>query len=289
MSGALCGSLGLGVGSFALLTGFIRSPAGRAWRPWWVYTLEPQWGQSISVSILVALSPREVPLEPWRWGTPREGPGRARGRGRAGLRLLRRGDPRLSFRPPPRVPEGAASLGRGMVAAADTRPPRRAQGAPALAGTRNAVLNTEARTADADVLSRRCVLMRLLDFSYERYQRALRQSAGAVVVILPRALAAGPQDAVRVSPRAPSARAGPAGWPWAGHFTSLSPCPLGSGSGTCSLSLLVPVPWSDSAPSEHRLMSGDICGCHTGGAAGIEWVGPQMLLSPQDPAVKMLL
>ncbi|XP_011371005.1 nicalin [Pteropus vampyrus] len=43
-------------------------------------------------------------------------------------------------------------------------------------GTRNAVLNTEARTADADVLSRRCVLMRLLDFSYERYQRALRQS-----------------------------------------------------------------------------------------------------------------
>lgn len=68
-------------------------------------------------------------------------------------------------------------------------------------GTRNAVLNTEARTADADVLSRRCVLMRLLDFSYERYQRALRQSAGAVVVILPRALAAGPQDAVRVSPR----------------------------------------------------------------------------------------
>ncbi|XP_020939794.1 nicalin isoform X4 [Sus scrofa] len=64
-------------------------------------------------------------------------------------------------------------------------------------GTRNAVLNTEARTIDADVLSRRCVLMRLLDFSYERYQRALRQSAGAVVIILPRAMAAVPQDVVR--------------------------------------------------------------------------------------------
>ncbi|XP_060001602.1 BOS complex subunit NCLN isoform X1 [Lagenorhynchus albirostris] len=64
-------------------------------------------------------------------------------------------------------------------------------------GTRNAVLNTEARTIDADVLSRRCVLMRLLDFSYERYQRALRQSAGAVVIILPRAMAAVPQDVIR--------------------------------------------------------------------------------------------
>uniref|UniRef100_A0A2K6M9R9 Nicalin n=1 Tax=Rhinopithecus bieti TaxID=61621 RepID=A0A2K6M9R9_RHIBE len=64
-------------------------------------------------------------------------------------------------------------------------------------GTRNAVLNTEARTMAAEVLSRRCVLMRLLDFSYEQYQKALRQSAGAVVIILPRAMAAVPQDVVR--------------------------------------------------------------------------------------------
>ncbi|OCU00861.1 nicalin L homeolog isoform X1 [Xenopus laevis] len=47
-------------------------------------------------------------------------------------------------------------------------------------GTRNSVLNTEARTVQADVLSRRCVLMRLADFSFEQYQKALRQSAGAV-------------------------------------------------------------------------------------------------------------
>uniref|UniRef100_A0A7N4PE50 BOS complex subunit NCLN n=1 Tax=Sarcophilus harrisii TaxID=9305 RepID=A0A7N4PE50_SARHA len=64
-------------------------------------------------------------------------------------------------------------------------------------GTRNAVLNTEARTVEADVLSRRCVMMRLVDFSYEQYQKALRQSAGAVVIILPRAMAAVPQDVIR--------------------------------------------------------------------------------------------
>ncbi|KAM6331778.1 BOS complex subunit NCLN isoform 3-T4 [Alca torda] len=61
-------------------------------------------------------------------------------------------------------------------------------------GTRSAVLNTEARTVEADVLSRRCVMMRLVDFSYEQYQKALRQSAGAVVIILPRSISSVPQD-----------------------------------------------------------------------------------------------
>lgn len=98
------------------------------------------------------------------------------------------------------------------------------------------MLNTEARTIDADVLSRRCVLMRLLDFSYERYQKALRQSAGAVVIILPRATAAVPQDVIRVSPRPYLPyRLGSRSFcekecwvrsqPWTHHFTSLSPCP----------------------------------------------------------------
>lgn len=66
------------------------------------------------------------------------------------------------------------------------------------AGTRSAVLNTEARTVEADVLSRRCVMMRLVDFSYEQYQKALRQSAGAVVIILPRSISSVPQDVVKV-------------------------------------------------------------------------------------------
>nr|XP_056723457.1 BOS complex subunit NCLN isoform X2 [Euleptes europaea] len=64
-------------------------------------------------------------------------------------------------------------------------------------GTRNAVLNTEARTVEADVLSRRCVMMRLMDFSYEQYQKALRQSAGAVVIILPQSMSSVPQDVIR--------------------------------------------------------------------------------------------
>lgn len=61
------------------------------------------------------------------------------------------------------------------------------------------MLNTEARTVEADVLSRRCVMMRLVDFSYEQYQKALRQSAGAVVIILPRSISSVPQDVVRVN------------------------------------------------------------------------------------------
>ncbi|XP_031162877.1 nicalin-1 isoform X2 [Sander lucioperca] len=64
-------------------------------------------------------------------------------------------------------------------------------------GTRNAILNTEARTVEAEVLSRRCVIMRLADFSYEEYQKALRQSAGAVVIILPKNMSAMPQDIVQ--------------------------------------------------------------------------------------------
>ncbi|KAK5931235.1 hypothetical protein CgunFtcFv8_027398 [Champsocephalus gunnari] len=64
-------------------------------------------------------------------------------------------------------------------------------------GTRNAILNTEARTVEAEVLSRRCVIMRLADFAFEEYQKALRQSAGAVVIILPKNMSAMPQDIVQ--------------------------------------------------------------------------------------------
>uniref|UniRef100_A0A8B9LPL0 BOS complex subunit NCLN n=1 Tax=Astyanax mexicanus TaxID=7994 RepID=A0A8B9LPL0_ASTMX len=49
----------------------------------------------------------------------------------------------------------------------------------------------------AEVLSRRCVMMRLADFSYEKYQKALRQSAGAVVIILPKNMSTMPQDIVQ--------------------------------------------------------------------------------------------
>ncbi|XP_042567607.1 nicalin-1-like isoform X4 [Cyprinus carpio] len=64
-------------------------------------------------------------------------------------------------------------------------------------GSRNAILNTEARTVEAEVLSRRCVMMRLADFSYEKHQKALQQSAGAVVIILPQNMSTMPQDIVQ--------------------------------------------------------------------------------------------
>uniref|UniRef100_A0A8C5I5P7 BOS complex subunit NCLN n=1 Tax=Gouania willdenowi TaxID=441366 RepID=A0A8C5I5P7_GOUWI len=51
--------------------------------------------------------------------------------------------------------------------------------------------------ANAEVLSRRCVIMRLADFSYDKYQKALRQSAGAVVIMLPKNMSAMPQDIVQ--------------------------------------------------------------------------------------------
>ena len=59
-------------------------------------------------------------------------------------------------------------------------------------------MNTEARSVEAEVLSRRCVIMRLVDFSYEKYQKALRQSAGVVVIILPKNMSTMPQDIVQV-------------------------------------------------------------------------------------------
>ncbi|XP_077573778.1 BOS complex subunit ncln isoform X3 [Stigmatopora nigra] len=64
-------------------------------------------------------------------------------------------------------------------------------------GTRNAILNTEARTVEAEVLSRRCIIMRLADFTYDKYQKALRQSAGAVVITLPKNMSTMPQDIVQ--------------------------------------------------------------------------------------------
>lgn len=38
--------------------------------------------------------------------------------------------------------------------------------------------------------------------------------------------------------------------------------------------------WDTSAPGGHEAMSGDICGCHNGGAAGIEGVGLRMAAPP---------
>lgn len=121
---------------------------------------------------------------------------------------------------------------------------------------------------DADVLSRRCVLMRLLDFSYERYQKALRQSAGAVVIILPRATAAVPQDVIRVRPR-PHLPRTLRSRSFRGKKNvgfGVSHVALGQ---SCHLPEPLPFvsgPWASVIPPPgDMLISGDICGCHDWG------------------------
>ncbi|KAJ7999767.1 hypothetical protein DPEC_G00197830 [Dallia pectoralis] len=52
-------------------------------------------------------------------------------------------------------------------------------------GCRGAVVQAEARSADDPVLTRRCVVMKLSDFTADRYLEALRQTAAAVLILLP--------------------------------------------------------------------------------------------------------
>lgn len=66
-------------------------------------------------------------------------------------------------------------------------------------GCRGAIVQAEARSADEPVLTRRCVIMKLPDFTVERYFEALRQSAAAVLLLLPKNMSAVPQDIIQVS------------------------------------------------------------------------------------------
>uniref|UniRef100_A0A673W6Z3 BOS complex subunit NCLN n=1 Tax=Salmo trutta TaxID=8032 RepID=A0A673W6Z3_SALTR len=64
-------------------------------------------------------------------------------------------------------------------------------------GCRGAIVQAEARSADEPVLTRRCVIMKLPDFTVERYLEALRQSAAAVLLLLPKNMSAVPQDIIQ--------------------------------------------------------------------------------------------
>lgn len=57
----------------------------------------------------------------------------------------------------------------------------------------------EARSADEPVLTRRCVVMKVPDFTTENYLEAQRQSAAAVLILLPKNISALPHDAVQVT------------------------------------------------------------------------------------------
>ncbi|XP_034389306.1 nicalin-1 [Cyclopterus lumpus] len=64
-------------------------------------------------------------------------------------------------------------------------------------GCRGAIVVAEARSADEPVLTRRCVIMKVLDFTTERYLEAQRQSAAAILILLPGNISAIPHDAVQ--------------------------------------------------------------------------------------------
>nr|XP_046241283.1 nicalin-1-like [Scatophagus argus] len=64
-------------------------------------------------------------------------------------------------------------------------------------GCRGAIVVAEARSADEAVLTRRCVIMKVQDFTTEKYLKAQRQNAAAVMILLPRNTSGVPRDAVK--------------------------------------------------------------------------------------------
>ncbi|KAM8960968.1 BOS complex subunit ncln-like [Pelodytes ibericus] len=52
-------------------------------------------------------------------------------------------------------------------------------------GSQSSLVQAESRTVEAEHLTRRCVMMRLSDFSMDRWKKILSQSAGAVLILVP--------------------------------------------------------------------------------------------------------
>ncbi|XP_044205416.1 nicalin-1-like [Thunnus albacares] len=64
-------------------------------------------------------------------------------------------------------------------------------------GCRGAIVVAEARSADEPVLTRRCVIMKVPDFTTEKYLEAQRQNAAAILILLPRNISSVPHDTVQ--------------------------------------------------------------------------------------------
>ncbi|XP_030625149.1 nicalin-1 [Chanos chanos] len=64
-------------------------------------------------------------------------------------------------------------------------------------GCRGAIVVAEARSADDPSLSRRCVIMKLQDFTTPRFQEAQRQNAAALLILLPKNISTVPQDIIQ--------------------------------------------------------------------------------------------
>ncbi|KAM7401797.1 hypothetical protein PAMP_017076 [Pampus punctatissimus] len=64
-------------------------------------------------------------------------------------------------------------------------------------GCRGAIVVAEARSADEPVLTRRCVIMKVSDFTTEKYLEAQRQNAAAILILLPKNISSIPHDTVQ--------------------------------------------------------------------------------------------
>lgn len=56
----------------------------------------------------------------------------------------------------------------------------------------------EARSADEPLLTRRCVIMKAQDFTTDKYLRAQKQHAAAVLILLPQNISSVPLDTIKV-------------------------------------------------------------------------------------------
>ncbi|XP_057216739.1 nicalin-1-like isoform X1 [Triplophysa rosa] len=64
-------------------------------------------------------------------------------------------------------------------------------------GCRGAIVVAEARSAADNSLTRRCVIMKLPDFTEEHYLEAKKQNAAAILILLPKNISAVPQEIVQ--------------------------------------------------------------------------------------------
>ncbi|XP_042366984.1 nicalin-1-like [Plectropomus leopardus] len=64
-------------------------------------------------------------------------------------------------------------------------------------GCRGAIVVAEARSADEPVLTRRCVIMKVQDFTTEKYLDAQRQNAAAILILLPKNISSIPHETIQ--------------------------------------------------------------------------------------------
>lgn len=66
-------------------------------------------------------------------------------------------------------------------------------------GCRGAIVVAEARSADEPVLTRRCVIMKVQDFTTETYLEAHGQNAAAILILLPKNISSISHETVQVT------------------------------------------------------------------------------------------